>query len=104
MDEEVSCVHSTKSDQYADPLAGSITPVAPGRMRNSWYPRQHAEYLSTLSDVDPKTVVAERDFTFGMQDLKQKDVSKSAYDPVTLGPSPKARTTLLTVRMMLPEL
>lgn len=66
-------------------------------MRNSWYPHQKAEYIATISDVDPRTVVAERDFAFGVQDLKGKKAPESSYDPVTLGPVPKAKTQLLTV-------
>ena len=60
--------------QLRQVLLGSITPVAPGRMRNSWYPRQHAEYLSTIEGLKPKSVVAERDFTFGMQ--RQQEAPK----------------------------
>lgn len=49
-------------------LTGSITPVEPGRMRNTWYPRQKAQYMtaSMLEGVKPKEVKAERDFTFGV--------------------------------------
>ncbi|KAL6718962.1 Fructose-bisphosphate aldolase 1 [Lecanora helva] len=52
---------------------GSITPVEPGRMRNTWYPRQKAEYVTaaSLEGVKPQDLVAERDFTFG---VKKKDV------------------------------
>lgn len=48
---------------------GSICPVEPGRMRNTWYPRQKAEYMtaSTLQGLKPQSLVAERDFTFGMK-------------------------------------
>lgn len=68
-------------------------------MRNSWYPHQLAEYIATVRDVNPKTVTAERDYTFGMEDPKDKKALESAYDPVTLGPTPKAKTktSLLTV-------
>lgn len=50
-------------------LVGSICPVEPGRMRNSWYPRHKAEYIiaSTLQGLKPKDLVAERDFNFGMK-------------------------------------
>lgn len=49
-------------------IAGSITPVEPGRMRNTWYPRQKAAYvtMSTLQGTKPQNIAAERDFTFGM--------------------------------------
>lgn len=54
---------------------GTITPVAPGRMRNAWYPRQQAEYLSTFSDIKARDVVPERDFTFGMSSAKDNTES-----------------------------
>jgi len=44
-------------------------------MRNTWYPRQDAEYLSTLRNVKPRDVVAERDFTFGMQAAEEEPAS-----------------------------
>ncbi len=69
-------------------------------MRNSWYPRQHAEYLSTLSDIDPKNVVAARDFTFGMQDVIGEKKSKFAGDsdiPDLILPSSKRKTKSLDV-------
>ena len=48
---------------------GSITPVEPGRMRNTWYPRQKAAYVTMTSLMGQKTqnLAAERDFTFGMK-------------------------------------
>lgn len=38
-------------------------------MRNTWYPRQWAEYMTatTLQGLKPQSLVAERDFTFGMK-------------------------------------
>lgn len=66
-------------------------------MRNSWYPHQKAEYIATASGVDPKAVVAVRDFTYGMQSVKEKKAPEQSYDPVTLGPTPKATMQLLTV-------
>ncbi len=66
-------------------------------MRNSWYPRQHAEYLSTLSDIDPKTVIAVRDPSFGMKDAEQMDKTESADELVTILPPRFGRTKLLEV-------
>lgn len=43
-------------------------------MRNTWYPRGQAEYLSTVSDINPRTVVAERDFTFGLSSSKESQL------------------------------
>ena len=50
-------------------LVGSICPVEPGRMRNSWHPRHKAEYIiaSTFQGLKPKDIVAERDFNFGIK-------------------------------------
>ena len=41
--------------------------VAPGRMRNIWYPRQMAEYMTRSRMQDQSGVVAERDVNFGME-------------------------------------
>lgn len=57
---------------------GSITPVEPGRMRNAWYPRQRAAYMTAarLEGIKPQAVVAERDFTFGVTQAKQGEAPK----------------------------
>lgn len=59
---------------------GSICPVEPGRMRNSWYPRQKAEYMtvSTLQGLKPQSIVAERDFTFGTMSKDESAPKKNA--------------------------
>ncbi|MCJ1281686.1 hypothetical protein MMC26_001008 [Xylographa opegraphella] len=46
---------------------GSIVPVAPGRMRNIWYPSKRAEYMTDAQLKAIPDVVIERDFTFGME-------------------------------------
>ena len=92
--------------------AGSVTPVEPGRMRNSWYPRQKAEYvtLSTLEGVKIQDLTAERDFAFGMrpqQPLIAKEVETRSFVrdfqplqpkslPVGILPSLSWRETKLT--------
>ena len=55
-------------------VIGSICPVEPGRMRNSWYPRQKAAYMteSTSQGLKPQSIVAERDFTFGMKPKEEE--------------------------------
>ena len=68
-------------------------------MRNSWYPRQHAEYLSTISDLNPRKVAAERDFTFGMQESMPKEVTRPAVDLLTPTPSSRRKTQPPTVRI-----
>lgn len=46
-------------------------------MRNTWYPRQRAEYVTaaTLQGIKPRAVVAERDFTFGIK-TKEEEAPK----------------------------
>lgn len=48
---------------------GSVIPVAPGRMRNIFYPRRVAAYVSEeqLRDLRAREVPIQRDFTFGME-------------------------------------
>lgn len=45
---------------------GSVVPVSRGRMRNIWYPRNMAEYMSTaaLKAVPKSDILLERDITF----------------------------------------
>ena len=59
---------------------GSIRPVEPGRMRNSWYPRQKAEYMTepTPEGLNPQKIVTERDATFG---IKPKEERKEEPGP-----------------------
>ena len=48
---------------------GSIIPVAPGRMRNIWYPQNKAQYMTTpqLKEAVEQGVVVEREYTFGIE-------------------------------------
>lgn len=45
---------------------GAIIPIAPGRMRNIWYPQGKAEYVTDtqLRGTEMRDLVVERDFTF----------------------------------------
>ncbi|KAI4086505.1 MAG: hypothetical protein LQ339_009032 [Xanthoria mediterranea] len=47
---------------------GSIIPIAPGRMRNIYYPQRKAEYVTKaqMQTTNQKDVMAERDFSFGL--------------------------------------
>ena len=49
-------------------ILGSIIPVAPGRMRNIWYPQHKASYVteSQLKELGDK--VTERDVLFGTEE------------------------------------
>ncbi|MCJ1403107.1 hypothetical protein MMC11_006330 [Xylographa trunciseda] len=62
---------------------GSIVPVAPGRMRNIWYPSKRAEYMTDAQLKTIPDVVIERDFTFGMeQSTESQETGQS--DPVNI--------------------
>ncbi|KAL9632761.1 MAG: hypothetical protein Q9204_003655 [Flavoplaca sp. TL-2023a] len=47
---------------------GSIIPIAPGRMRNIYYPQRKAEYVTQaqLRTTSQRDVLTERDFAFGI--------------------------------------
>jgi len=47
--------------------SGSVVPITPGVMRNIWYPRKMATYvtMSTLQGLGGKDIAAERDPLFG---------------------------------------
>jgi len=80
---------------------GSITPVEPGRMRNTWYPRQKAAYvtMSTLQGMKPQNLAAERDFTFGVKPKgESKPRSVEEEKPVEVQPK------LLLVRLIQPAI
>lgn len=84
--------------------ADTITPVEPGRMRNSWYPRQKAEYVTaaTLQGVKPQAVVAERDFTFGIK-VKKEEAPEALREerPVEVNPKFELPSKLLPVLELL---
>lgn len=67
-------------------------------MRNTWYPRQRAEYVTaaTLQGMKLRDVVAERDFTFGM-----KSEEEEAPKLVQEAKSIETRIKLLLVSSML---
>ncbi|KAL8760103.1 MAG: hypothetical protein Q9184_003424 [Pyrenodesmia sp. 2 TL-2023] len=72
---------------------GSFIPIAPGRMRNIYYPQRKAEYVtaSQMRTLDQKDLLIERDFNFG--------VEQPASPPSTLDPEVKpvdVRMKLLT--------
>lgn len=48
---------------------GSIVPVAPGRMRNIWFPNKRAEYMTQaqLKSLNMGDTLFQRDFGFGME-------------------------------------
>lgn len=54
-------------EHKANTLIGSIIPISPGRMRNDFYPKDKAEYMTTaqLRETGLRDVDMERDSTFG---------------------------------------
>jgi hypothetical protein len=54
-------------ERNAKKLVGSIIPISPGRMRNDFYPREKAEYMTTaqLRETGLRDADMERDSTFG---------------------------------------
>ncbi|KAL2046351.1 hypothetical protein N7G274_001798 [Stereocaulon virgatum] len=76
---------------------GSITLVEPGRMRNSWFPRHKAEYVtvSTLQGLKPREVVAERDVTFGMTKEETAEALPAEKEQVLEAPTVQTKTKLL---------
>ncbi|KAI4167865.1 MAG: hypothetical protein LQ343_006879 [Gyalolechia ehrenbergii] len=52
---------------------GSIIPVAPGRMRNIYYPQRKAEYVTAaqMRTISPTDILAERDFNFGNEQVEE---------------------------------
>ncbi len=60
-------------------------------MRNTWYPRQKAEYVTaaTLQGVKPQAVVAERDFTFGIkvaEEVPPAPPTRQIFKPIEVQP------------------
>ncbi|KAL8914966.1 MAG: hypothetical protein Q9171_000593 [Xanthocarpia ochracea] len=51
---------------------GSIIPIAPGRMRNIYYPQRKAEYVTAaqMRTTNQKDILTERDFSFGLPQLQ----------------------------------
>lgn len=60
----------TAPNTYNKP-SGSIVPITSGNMRNSWFPRRIAEYvtLPELRQLRLKNTSMERDFEFGVTEL-----------------------------------
>lgn len=65
-------------------ILGAVIPVAPGRMRNIFYPRGVAAYVSKeqLRDLRKREVPIERDFAFGkeQQNVEGDDLITGSVD------------------------
>lgn len=66
------------ADTYGE---GSIVPISMGRMRNEWFPRGVAEYITQpeLRTLRMSNTAMERDVEFGVSDLAAK-ISKANQD------------------------
>ena len=64
-------------------------------MRNSWFPRHKAEYMTvqTSQGLKPQRIVAERDFTFGLQPEEEESPKKDLEKEKVI----EVHTQLLTV-------
>ena len=73
-------------------VKGSIIPVAPGRMRNMYYPQRKAEYVTQaqIRTMHQKDLVIERDFAFGLD----KSNEESQKEDVK---APEVKLALMTV-------
>lgn len=72
-------------------------------MRNAWFPRQKAEYvtISTLQGLKPREVVAERDFTFGMTKEEIAEAVPAEKQQEVEAPTVQTKTKLLPVSLPL---
>ena len=64
-------------------LKGSIVPVAPGRMRNIWYPANKAQYMTVpqLKEAIRQGIVIEREHTFGMEQTEASELTDEGAEP-----------------------
>ncbi|KAI9887334.1 MAG: hypothetical protein M1823_000850 [Watsoniomyces obsoletus] len=77
---------------------GAIVPVAAGRMRNDWFPRRVAEYVTKvqLRELNMKEASFDRDVTFGMvQEIPETEEEEPMEVPLELL-SPERTTELLS--------
>lgn len=82
-------------------ITGSVVPVAPGRMRNIFYPRKRAAYIAqeVLRDLKKREVVMERDFTFGLKNLENgSSDNENAMEMPSRPRSVNIQMDLLSVR------
>lgn len=56
-------------------MAGSYVPISIGQMRNEWFPRRVAEYVTNtqLKDLKTRNIASERDFEFGVKTISKAE-------------------------------
>ncbi|KAL8765977.1 MAG: hypothetical protein Q9209_007124 [Squamulea sp. 1 TL-2023] len=78
---------------------GSIIPIAPGRMRNIYYPQRKAEYVTEaqMRTSNQKDLLAERDFSFGVpqQQVEAQPVEEKAKRVPTKLLTPKRASEII---------
>lgn len=62
---------------------GSIVPVAPGKMRNIWYPRRYAQYIpqAEIKQLRLKNTPIERDYEYGKEKPQTAQIGQAAAQP-----------------------
>ena len=80
---------------------GSVIAVAPGRMRNSFYPRQQAAYVpkSNLREYQNQGLVVERDPLFEVERLEDRKVTDEILEEGAAGLS-SVQIELLSVKFI----
>lgn len=76
-----------------------MVPVAPGRMRNIFYPRRVAAYVSEeqLRDLKEREVPIERDFGFGIEKPEVAEKVNSTHDPDRYLKTPALQREIVSV-------
>ncbi|KAL9596236.1 MAG: hypothetical protein Q9219_005947 [cf. Caloplaca sp. 3 TL-2023] len=56
---------------------GSVIPISPGRMRNTYFPSRKAEYVTAahMRTMNPKDILVERDHSFGTEAERAKKLA-----------------------------
>lgn len=99
----------TRTNMASMYLPGSYVPISTGQMRNEWFPKRVAEYVTDthLKELKTKQVTTDRDFQFGLSDPSDAAHASSAAALGTsslaapVRPKPASKTVeveLLTVR------
>ena len=98
------CLLAPLETQSLSFALGAIVPVAPGQMRNKWYPRRIADYVTAteLKPLERSNVLVERDFGFtkaGSKSRKSTQVSEETAARSVAAPAPagNVRLDLLSV-------
>ncbi|KAL8792499.1 MAG: hypothetical protein Q9195_004869 [Heterodermia aff. obscurata] len=83
---------------------GCIIAVAPGRMRNVWYPGHKAAYMTKSQLKDLGDVVTERDVMFGKEEEQEGKVDEEQMVDVQMKLLPPARATEIMTAVIPPEI